>query len=91
MFILNRGRHTLLEQLKSAIKQDQDGATFIYELIKAWREVPVLILSNIGDKFIESLKANQDVIQLLAQDKGRKWLKDNLDNIINYLLHLSRS
>jgi len=89
MWILKEGKEIFMRQLKFAIENDQEGSSFVYELLRAWQGVPIL-LSNLSDKFIQGVKDNSDIIQLLSQSKGRTWLKNNIDSIIDYLLQISQ-
>lgn len=79
-----------MDRLKFAIEQNQQGATFIHELIRAWHDIPVPVLTDLGSIFLRNLRDSREIIQLLAQDKGRTWLKVNLDNMVDCLFQLSQ-
>jgi len=89
MFLLNKARRTLMDKLSFAIEHDQQGDAFVYELMRTWQKIPVPVLTDLGSKFLESLRDNREIIELLAQDKGRAWLTANLDDMLDCLLQLS--
>ena len=71
------------ERVRKAIREGARGDVLLYEVLKKSGFVAKLV-----KRFIKQYKP---VLEVLNSPEGRRWLKDNVDCVLDYLLQLAEA
>lgn len=78
------------KRLLKAIQNNEPADKLLYQVLKDASVTVGPVTFQIWSNFNDNLKEHSDIWLLLTSPQGRKWVKENIDKVFDYIEYLVR-